>query len=139
MRQDPPGSFLPPVLYGALGTCAFVLRNLFYKMVDRSFDGRRTGEFTVRIFLGMLSGLSLQWLVVRADGTVAGGITPAVLQERACSRETNCPKQGPTPNAPVAPKRGPASEGSQGPEGWSRTGGSSRRRPTRGLMPIAPV
>src|SRR5262249_18527581 len=33
----------------------------------------------VRIRLGMLSGLSLQWLVVRADGTVAGGMTPAVL------------------------------------------------------------
>ena len=42
-------------------------------------DGRRTGEFTVRIFLGMLSGLTLQWLVVRADGTIAGGVTPAVL------------------------------------------------------------
>ena len=93
MRQDPPGSFLLPVLYGALRTCAFVLRNLFRKMVDRSFDRRRTGEFTVRIFLGMLSGLSLQWLVVRADGTVAGGMTPAVLQERACSRETNCPNR----------------------------------------------
>jgi hypothetical protein len=67
------------VLYGALGTCAFVLRSLFREMVDRTFDGRRTGEFTVRIFLGMLSGLTLQWLVVRADGTVAGGMTPAVL------------------------------------------------------------
>jgi len=30
-------------------------------------------------FLGMVSGLTLQWLVVRADGTIAGGVTPAVL------------------------------------------------------------
>jgi hypothetical protein len=73
------GSFLLPLVYGALGTCAFVLRSLFREMVDRTFDGRRTGEFTVRIFLGMLSGLTLQWLVVRSDGTVAGGVTPAVL------------------------------------------------------------
>jgi hypothetical protein len=73
------GSFLLPVLYGALGTCAFVMRNLFREMVDRTFDGRRTGEFMVRIFLGMLSGLTLQWLVVRSDGTIAGGVTPAVL------------------------------------------------------------
>src|SRR5262245_33251400 len=73
------GSFLLPVLYGALGTCAFVMRSLFREMVDRTFDARRTGEFTVRIFLGMLSGLTLQWLVVRSDGTVAGGVTPAVL------------------------------------------------------------
>jgi len=73
------GGVLLPVLYGALGTCAFVLRSLFREMVDRTFDGRRAGEFKVRIFLGTLSGLSLQWLVVRSDGTVAGGITPAVL------------------------------------------------------------
>lgn len=73
------GGFLLPVLYGALGTCAFVLRSLYREMVDRTFDGRRTGEFLVRIFLGMLSGLTLQWLVVRADGTIAGGVTPAVL------------------------------------------------------------
>jgi len=73
------GGVLLPVLYGALGTCAFVLRSLFREMVDRTFDARRAGEFKVRIFLGTLSGLSLQWLVVRSDGTVAGGITPAVL------------------------------------------------------------
>jgi len=73
------GTFLLPVLYGALGTCAFIMRSLFREMVDRTFDGRRTGEFVVRIFLGMLSGLTLQWLVVRSDGTVAGGVTPAVL------------------------------------------------------------
>lgn len=73
------GGVLLPVLYGALGTCAFVLRSLFREMVDRTFDARRAGEFKVRIFLGTLSGLSLQWLVVRPDGTVAGGITPAVL------------------------------------------------------------
>jgi hypothetical protein len=73
------GAFLLPVLYGALGTCAFVMRSLFREMVERTFDARRTGEFTVRIFLGMLSGLTLQWLVVRTDGTVAAGVTPAVL------------------------------------------------------------
>ena len=73
------GGVLLPVLYGALGTCAFVLRSLFREMVERTFDARRAGEFRVRIFLGTLSGLSLQWLVVRSDGTVAGGVTPAVL------------------------------------------------------------
>lgn len=73
------GSFLLPLLYGALGTCAFVMRSLFREMVDRTFDRRRTGEFTVRIFLGMLSGITMQWLVARSDGTVAVGMTPAVL------------------------------------------------------------
>jgi hypothetical protein len=68
-----------PVLYGALGTCAFVLRTVYSEMIDRSFDGRRTGEFMVRIFLGMLSGVSLQWLLVRDGQAVPGGVTPAVL------------------------------------------------------------
>jgi hypothetical protein len=68
-----------PVLYGALGTCAFVLRTVYAEMVDRSFDGRRTGEFMVRIFLGMLSGVSLQWLLVREGQAIPGGVTPAVL------------------------------------------------------------
>jgi hypothetical protein len=70
---------LLPVLYGALGTCAFVLRTVYAEMVERSFDGRRTGEFMVRIFLGMLSGVSLQWLLVREGQAIPGGVTPAVL------------------------------------------------------------
>jgi hypothetical protein len=149
------GGFLLPLLYGALGTCAFVLRSLFREMVDRTFDGRRTGEFMVRIFLGMLSGLALQWLVVRADGTAAGGVTPAVLaflggysvemmftamdrlvhlvtgrmrtpnrQGQPTARPKNgstpegpvAPKQGPTGDGPVPPKRGPASEGPVAPK-----------------------
>ena len=131
------GSFLLPLVYGALGTCAFVLRSLFREMVDRTFDGRRTGEFTVRIFLGMLSGLTLQWLVVRADGTVAGGVTPAVLaflggysvemlfaaMDRLVTLVTGRmrsphrqgqpaarPKHNPTPAGTVTPKRGRARE-----------------------------
>lgn len=48
-------------------------------MIDRSFDPRRSGEFIVRIFLGMLSGITLQWLFVKDGSAVPGGITPAVL------------------------------------------------------------
>jgi hypothetical protein len=68
-----------PVLYGALGTSAFVLRTVYGEMVQRSFDARRTGEFVVRIFIGMLSGVTLQWLLVREGQAIPGGVTPAVL------------------------------------------------------------
>jgi hypothetical protein len=68
-----------PVLYGALGTVTFVLRTVYGEMIQRSFDARRTGEFAVRIFLGMLSGVSLPWLLVRDGQAFAGGVTPAVL------------------------------------------------------------
>jgi hypothetical protein len=73
------GGFFLPLLYGALGTCAFILRDLYAQMVERSFDPRRTGEFVVRLFLGMLSGITLQWIFVKDGNTIPGGITPAVL------------------------------------------------------------
>jgi hypothetical protein len=68
-----------PVLYGALGTVTFVLRTVYGEMIQRSFDARRTGEFVVRIFLGMLSGVSLPWLITRDSQGIPGGVTPAVL------------------------------------------------------------
>ncbi len=73
------GAFFLPLMYGALGTCAYILRSIYAQMVRRSYDARRGGEFIVRIFLGMLSGITLQWLLVRNGSTVPGGITPAVL------------------------------------------------------------
>lgn len=73
------GGFILPVLYGALGTLAYILREIYTQMVQRSFDPRQTGEFIVRIFLGMLSGITLQWIFVRDSGAVPGGVTPVVL------------------------------------------------------------
>jgi len=73
------GGFFLPVLYGALGTLAYILRAIYGQMVERSFDPRQTGEFIVRIFLGMLCGITLQWIFVREGGAIPGGITPAVL------------------------------------------------------------
>ncbi len=73
------GGFLLPPVYGALGTCTYILRSIHSQMISRSYDPRRSGEFMVRIFLGMLSGMTLQWLFVREGAAVAGGITPAVL------------------------------------------------------------
>ena len=73
------GGFILPPLYGALGTSAYILRAIYAQMVQRSFDSRQTGEFIVRIFLGMLSGITLQWIFVRDGAAVPGGITPAVL------------------------------------------------------------
>lgn len=73
------GGFFLPVLYGALGTLAYILRAIYAQMVQRTFDLRQTGDFIVRIFLGMLSGITLQWIFVRDGGSMPGGITPAVL------------------------------------------------------------
>jgi len=73
------GGFLLPILYGALGTSAFVLRAMLAQMVNRAFDPAQVGEFVVRIFLGMLSGVTLQWMFVAEGKQIPGGVTPALL------------------------------------------------------------
>ncbi len=72
-------TFFLPLFYGALGTLTYILRSIYAQMGDRSFDGRRTGEFFVRIFLGMLSGITVQWLLVNQPSAFPGAVTPAVL------------------------------------------------------------
>lgn len=73
------GGFLLPILYGALGTCAYILRTIYSKMVERSYDPSRLPELVARIFLGTLSGVALQWLFVGDGKQIPGGVTPAVL------------------------------------------------------------
>ena len=72
-------TYLLPILYGALGTCAFILRSLYAQMLDRSFDPRRSGEFVVRLFLGMLSGVTVQWVFAKDGQAAPEGTTPLVL------------------------------------------------------------
>jgi hypothetical protein len=68
--------FVMPILFGALGTCAYILRSIYDKMVRRSFDPSRKGEYLVRIFLGMMSAVTMQWLFV-GDVAQIGGVKPA--------------------------------------------------------------
>jgi len=73
------GAFLLPMLYGALGTCVYVLRVIYTKMSERSFDPAHTGEFLVRILLGTLSGFTLQWMFFSEATSSGAKITPAIL------------------------------------------------------------
>jgi hypothetical protein len=68
--------FAMPILFGGLGTCAYILRAIYAQMVRHSFEPHRIGEYMVRIFLGTMSGVALQWLVV-GDATQIAGIKPA--------------------------------------------------------------
>jgi len=103
----------------------------------------------------VLSGLSL----VRADGTVAGGMTPAVLafldgysvemlfaaMDRLVQlvtgrmRTSNRPgqpaarsKQDPTPEGPVAPRHGPTPKGPLGPKRGPTSEGPATSKRQRG-------
>ena len=65
---------LEPFLYGALGALAYLLRSAHTYIYERSFDTRRTPEYTNRILLGMIGGGAIKLFVAGVsadDGTVA--------------------------------------------------------------------
>ena len=68
---------LLPILYGALGATAYLLRVLIPHITDRTFNKKQAGSISVRICLGMLSGVAIQWFF-------AGG-QQAQLFERSLS------------------------------------------------------
>ena len=47
---------LLPWAYGALGSCAYLLRSAHYFIYQRSFDLRRKPEYFNRVLLGAISG-----------------------------------------------------------------------------------
>ena len=52
---------LLPILYGALGATAYFLRMLIPHIRNRTFNKKHSGSISVRICLGMLSGIAIQW------------------------------------------------------------------------------
>jgi hypothetical protein len=63
-----------PWAYGALGSCAYLLRSAHYFIYQRSFDLRRKPEYFNRVLLGAISGgaiiLFVNYLVDDGGGTV---------------------------------------------------------------------
>lgn len=74
-------SSLLPWAYGALGSCAYLLRSAHYFIYQRSFDLRRKPEYYNRILLGGISGgaiiLFVNYLV--DDGGTALHLSSAAL------------------------------------------------------------
>jgi len=52
---------LLPILYGALGATAFLLRTLIPYIRKRTFNKKLADSISVRICLGMLCGAAIQW------------------------------------------------------------------------------
>jgi hypothetical protein len=74
-------SSLLPWAYGALGSCAYLLRSAHYFIYQRSFDLRRKPEYYNRILLGAISGgaiiLFVNYLV--DDGGTALHLSSAAI------------------------------------------------------------
>ena len=70
-----------PLLYGFLGTCAYVLRQLTIETRARTFRRDEEIGYWLRIFLGILAGLAVGWFLrpeASQDGFVRG-LTPFAL------------------------------------------------------------
>jgi len=69
-------SFLVPFTYGALGACAFLLRNMAGSLQSRQFDVSNIPQQWNRLFLGALSG----GLIVMFANQFQEGGNPSVIQ-----------------------------------------------------------
>ena len=145
------GSFVLPLLYGALGACAFLLRGAVQQLHNRSFLATRSGDYGVRFYLGTISGVTLQWVFVGDGKQIPGGFTPAVLAfaggysvdvifavfDRVINTVTNAIRTAaPSGTAPSMPdtSREPAPKYLDA----SATPSAERRAPTRPFQPPTP-
>jgi hypothetical protein len=72
--------YVLPLLYGLVGACAYVLRQLIIETRERTYQAEARPAYDLRIFLGMLSGLAVGWFL-RPDsqGKMIGQLTPFAL------------------------------------------------------------
>jgi hypothetical protein len=129
---------LLPWAYGALGSCAYLLRSAHYYIYQRTFDLRRNPEYFNRVLLGAISGGAIILFVnylVDEDGTVlhlssaalgfvAGYSTDFLFNTIERVVAAVFPKTDSDPKAqpqkvqkPKAPSAGPAGDGPSGASG----------------------
>lgn len=74
-------TYVLPLLYGLLGSCAYVLRQLALEIRARTFRRELGIAYWLHIFLGVLAGLAIGWFL-RPEGGSDGlirGLTPFAL------------------------------------------------------------
>jgi hypothetical protein len=74
-----------PLLYGLVGACTYVLRQVVAEMRDRVYRSESEIAYWVRIFLGLLAGLAIGWFL-RPDpdkGDLLSGLPPFAVSYAA--------------------------------------------------------
>jgi hypothetical protein len=73
-------AYLLPVLYGLLGACAFVLRQLCEDVSTLRFADDSRVRYTLRLNIGVLGGLAVGWFIdPTAEGSVVANLSPLAL------------------------------------------------------------
>lgn len=72
--------YVLPALYGLLGACAFVLRQLSDELGRLRFAHERRVQYELRLHVGLLSGLAIGWFITPGDsGSMAANLSPLAL------------------------------------------------------------
>lgn len=64
--------YLLPLLYGMMGACAYVLREISKEVQNMTYSSDDSVNYNLRIQLGALSGLIVGWFLIPASGAVEG-------------------------------------------------------------------
>jgi hypothetical protein len=73
-------AYLLPTLYGLLGACAFVLRQLSHDISTLQFADDSRVRYTLRLNIGMLAGLAVGWFIdPTQQGSVVANLSPLAL------------------------------------------------------------
>jgi hypothetical protein len=74
------GAYVLPALYGLLGACAFVLRQLSDEIGKLRFAHDRQVQYTLRLNIGLLGGLAVGWFVNPGEsGSAIANLSPLAL------------------------------------------------------------
>jgi hypothetical protein len=74
-------TYLLPLLYGWVGSMAFVLRSLIVTVKNKSFRPELNVEYRLRVYLGVLAGLVIGWFLSGKTGsqTSVANLAPAAV------------------------------------------------------------
>jgi hypothetical protein len=73
-------AYLLPALYGLLGACAFVLRQLSNDVSTLKFADDSRVRYTLRLNIGVLAGLAVGWFIDPSqEGSVVANLSPLAL------------------------------------------------------------
>jgi hypothetical protein len=75
-------TYLLPLLYGWVGSMAFVLRSLILTVNNKSFRVQLNIEYRLRVYLGLLAGLVIGWFLSPKSSTgqfSVADLTPAAI------------------------------------------------------------
>ncbi len=75
--------YVLPLLYGLLGAFAFVFRDIFTEIKDKTFTPESTIKYVLRLHLGALTGLAVGWFF--GDGTTPSSFSISNLSPLALS------------------------------------------------------